>query len=310
MPNLTWSNHSGSGLESMDSQVGSYLAPEKSIDMVQTRRQTTVKAPILKRGLAKRSGRTKKKSLMHGFVDCHCHISAGDFDKDVEEVIENSKKAGLLALLAVAEHAGEFTKIIELSQRAFGLQDLDAALPVIEKYKDRLVGVGEVGLDFTPRFVSGESDKESQKLVLIRQAQVAKELDLPLNVHSRSAGRPTIHLLKEQGVDKALLHAFDGKPSVAMEGVKAGYFFSIPPSIIRSEQKQKLVKQLPLENICLETDSPALGPEKQVRNEPRNICVSAEYISKVKGVSLETVMEVTTQNALRLFPKLKSAIKP
>lgn len=270
---------------------------------------------------------------MHGYVDCHCHISSGDFDKDIEEVVESSKKAGILALLAVAEHAGEFDKIIDLSQRFPGfifpclgvhpvqdtspeqqrgasLQDLDAALPIIEKYKDHLVAIGEVGLDFTPRYVSGETDKESQRQVLIRQAQIAKELDLPLNVHSRSAGRPTIHLLKEQGVEKALLHAFDGKPSVAMEGVKAGYFFSIPPSIIRSEQKQKLVKQLPLENICLETDSPALGPEKQVRNEPKNICISAEYISKIKGVSLQEVMEVTTQNALRLFPKIKAAIRP
>ncbi|KAM6917273.1 putative deoxyribonuclease TATDN3 isoform 3-T3 [Lycodopsis pacificus] len=268
---------------------------------------------------------------MHGYVDCHCHISAGDFDKDIEEVVENSKKAGLLALLAVAEHVGEFEKIIELSQRFPGfifpclgvhpvqevspeqqrgasLQDLDAALPIIEKYKDHLVAIGEVGLDFTPRYVRGETDKDSQRQVLIRQAQIAKELDLPLNVHSRSAGRPTIQLLKEQGVEKALLHAFDGKPSVAMEGVKAGYFFSIPPSIIRSDQK--LVKQLPLENICLETDSPALGPEKQVRNEPKNICVSAEYISKIKGVSLQEVMDVTTQNALRLFPKIKSAVRP
>ncbi|XP_019133484.2 putative deoxyribonuclease TATDN3 isoform X1 [Larimichthys crocea] len=270
---------------------------------------------------------------MLGFVDCHCHISARDFDKDIEEVIDSSKQVGLLALLAVAEHAGEFEKIIELSQRFPGfifpclgvhpvqdvspeqqrgarLQDLDAALPIIEKYKDHLVAIGEVGLDFTPRYVSSDTDKDSQRQVLVRQAQIAKELDLPLNVHSRSAGRPTIHLLKEQGVEKALLHAFDGKPSVAMEGVKAGYFFSIPPSIVRSEQKQKLVKQLPLENICLETDSPALGPEKQVRNEPKNICISAEYISKIKGVSLQTVMEVTTQNALRLFPKLKSAIRP
>ncbi|XP_056281731.1 tatD DNase domain containing 3-like isoform X2 [Pseudoliparis swirei] len=266
---------------------------------------------------------------MHGYVDCHCHISARDFDKDIEEVVENSRKAGLLALLAVAEHAGEFEKIIQLSQRFIfpclgvhpvqevspeeqrgaSLQDLDAALPIIEKYKDHLVAIGEVGLDFTPRYVRGETDKENQRQVLIRQAQIAKKLDLPLNVHSRSAGRPTIHLLKEQGVEKALLHAFDGKPSVAMEGVKAGYFFSIPPSIIRSDQ-QKLVKQLPLENICLETDSPALGPEKQVRNEPKNICVSAEYISKIKGVSLQEVMEVTTQNALRLFPKIKSAIRP
>ncbi|KAK5858013.1 hypothetical protein PBY51_011214 [Eleginops maclovinus] len=269
---------------------------------------------------------------MQGYVDCHCHISAKDFDKDLEEVVQSAKQAGLLAILAVAEHAGEFEKIIELTQRFPGfvfpclgvhpvqefspeqqrgasLEDLDAALPLIEKYKDQLVAIGEVGLDFTPRFVKGETDKDVQRKVLIRQAQIAKELDLPLNVHSRSAGRPTIQLLKEQGVEKALLHAFDGKPSVAMEGVKAGYYFSIPPSIVRSEQ-QKLVKQLPLENICLETDSPALGPEKQVRNEPRNVVVSAEFISRVKGVSLQTVMDVTTQNALRLFPRIKNKLRP
>ncbi|XP_071380628.1 putative deoxyribonuclease TATDN3 isoform X4 [Centroberyx affinis] len=249
---------------------------------------------------------------MHGYVDCHCHISAGDFDKDIDEVIENSKKAGLLALLAVAEHAGEFDKIIQLSQRFPGfIFPCLGVHPVQEVSPEQQRGASlQVGLDFTPRYVSNETDKESQRQVLIRQAEIAKHLDLPLNVHSRSAGRPTIHLLKEQGVEKVLLHAFDGKPSVAMEGVKAGYFFSIPPSIIRSEQKQKLVKQLPLENICLETDSPALGPEKQVRNEPRNISVSAEYISKIKGLPLEKVMEATTQNALRLFPKLKSAIRP
>ncbi|XP_029349051.1 putative deoxyribonuclease TATDN3 isoform X4 [Echeneis naucrates] len=249
---------------------------------------------------------------MHGYIDCHCHISAGDFDKDIEDVIENSKKAGLLALLAVAEHAGEFDKIIALSQRFPGfIFPCLGVHPVQEASPDQQRGASlQVGLDFTPRYVNNEADKESQRQVLICQAQIAKELDLPLNVHSRSAGRPTIHLLKEQGVEKVLLHAFDGKPSVAMEGVKAGYFFSIPPSIIRSEQKQKLVKQLPLENICLETDSPALGPEKQVRNEPKNISISAEYISKIKGVALEKVIEVTTQNALRLFPKLKLAIRP
>uniref|UniRef100_A0A4W5PJ65 TatD DNase domain containing 3 n=1 Tax=Hucho hucho TaxID=62062 RepID=A0A4W5PJ65_9TELE len=154
---------------------------------------------------------------MKGFIDCHCHISAGDFDK-----VGLLRNAGLLALLAVAEHVGEFEKIIQLSQRFPGfifpclgvhpiqgtapepqrgalLQDLDSALPLIEKYKDHLVAIGEVGLDFTPRFVSGDADKDSQRQVLIRQAEIAKQLDLPLNVHSRSAGRPTIHLLKEQG---------------------------------------------------------------------------------------------------------------
>ncbi|XP_072313700.1 putative deoxyribonuclease TATDN3 isoform X2 [Eucyclogobius newberryi] len=264
---------------------------------------------------------------MHRYVDCHCHISSGDFDKDLEDVIDRSKKAGLLAILAVAEHSGEFEKIIKLSerfpgfifpclgvhpvqevspgqQRAAAPQDLDAALPLIDTYRDQLVAVGEVGLDFTPRWASGDAEKDGQRQVLARQVELAKRLDLPVNVHSRSAGRPTIHLLKELGVERALLHAFDGKPSVAMEAVRAGYFFSIPPSIVRSEQ-QKLVKQLPLENICLETDSPALGPEKQVRNEPQNVRVSAQYVAEVKGVSLERVAEVTTSNALRLFPKLR-----
>ncbi|XP_062827988.1 putative deoxyribonuclease TATDN3 isoform X4 [Anolis carolinensis] len=256
-----------------------------------------------------------------GAVDCHCHLAAPEF--------EGSK---LLALVAVAEHSGDFEKIIHLSERYSGfvfgclgihpiqssptgqersvtLQDLDEALPLIELYKDHLLAIGEVGLDFTPRIASTEEQKEGQRQVLIKQIQLAKQLDLPLNVHSRSAGRPTINLLKEQGAERVLLHAFDGKPSVAIAGVQAGYFFSIPPSIIRSEQKQKLVKQLPLESICLETDSPALGPEKQVRNEPKNIFIAAEYIAKIKGISVEDVLHKTTQNALKVFPKLKSILQ-
>nr|XP_038946529.1 putative deoxyribonuclease TATDN3 isoform X4 [Rattus norvegicus] len=252
-----------------------------------------------------------------GLVDCHCHLSAPDFDS-----------ANVMALVAVAEHAGEFEKIMQLSERYNGfilpclgvhpvqelspektrsvtLKDLDVALPIVENYKDRLLAIGEVGLDFSPRYAGTHEEKEEQRQVLIRQVQLAKRLNVPLNVHSRSAGRPTISLLREQGAEKVLLHAFDGRPSVAMEGVRAGYYFSIPPSIVRSGQKQKLVKQLPLSSLCLETDSPALGPEKLTRNEPCNISIAAEFIAQVKGISVEEVREVTTQNAFKLFPKLQ-----
>ncbi|XP_054051738.1 putative deoxyribonuclease TATDN3 isoform X3 [Rissa tridactyla] len=274
-----------------------------------------------------------------GPVDCHCHLAAPCFQTDVAAVVREAKQAAVSALVVVSERAEEFRSVVALSERFPGFvlpclgvhpvqevspeeqrsvipKDLDAALPLIELYKDKLVGIGEVGLDFTPRFASTDEQKEGQRQVLIKQIELARSLDLPLNVHSRSAGRPTINLLKEQGATKVLLHAFDGKPSVAMEGVKAGYFFSIPPSIIRTFnsclvffKKQKLVKLLPLESMCLETDSPALGPEKQVRNEPKNIYVAAEYIAKIKGIPVEEVIEVTTQNALKVFPKLRNFLR-
>ncbi|XP_051472302.1 putative deoxyribonuclease TATDN3 isoform X2 [Apus apus] len=268
---------------------------------------------------------------MAGPVDCHCHLAAPCFQPDAAAVVREAQQAAVSALVVVSEQAAEFRSVLALSerfpgfvwpclgvhpvqevspeeQRSVALQDLDAALPLIELYKDKLVGIGEVGLDFTPRFASTDEQKEGQRQVLIKQIELARRLDLPLNVHSRSAGRPTINLLREQGATKVLLHAFDGKPSVAMEGVKAGYYFSIPPSIIRSEQ-QKLVKLLPLESMCLETDSPALGPEKQVRNEPKNIYIAAEYIAKIKGIPVEEVVEVTTQNALKVFPRLRNFLQ-
>ena len=94
---------------------------------------------------------------------------------------------------------------------------------------------------------------------------LALELDLPLNVHSRSAGRHTVRLLLERGARKVLLHAFDGKASSALAAVEAGYFFSIPPSVVRSRQKQKLLKQLPVSCLLVETDSPVLGPFKRTK---------------------------------------------
>ncbi|XP_055000597.1 putative deoxyribonuclease TATDN3 isoform X4 [Sorex araneus] len=244
-------------------------------------------------------------------VDCHCHLCAPEFDDDLDDVLEKAKQANVKALVVVAEHSGEFEKIIRLSERYDGF-----VLPCLGVHPIQGLSLADqrsvalkVGLDFSPRLASTDEQKEEQRQVFIRQIQLAKRLGLPLNVHSRSAGRPTISLLKEQGADQVLLHAFDGRPSVAMDGVQAGFFFSIPPSIIRSGQKQKLVQQLPLSSICLETDSPALGPEKQVRNEPCNAWVAAEYIAQVKGLRVEDVVAATTQNALRLFPRLRTLLQ-
>ncbi|XP_071391078.1 LOW QUALITY PROTEIN: putative deoxyribonuclease tatdn3 [Centroberyx affinis] len=264
--------------------------------------------------------------MENGFVDCHCHISAREFEEDLEDVMKRTTEAGVQTLVAVTEEVGEFVRVLQLQdrfpglvapcfglhplqaggereQRSVRLQDLDPVLPLFHQHRERLVAIGEVGLDFTPWCAPTEQDRDDQMAVFIKQLNIAKELDLPVNVHSRSAAKVTIATMREQGISRALLHNFAGKPSVALEGVKAGYLFSFPPAVCRNQQRDKLIKQIPLEHICLETDSPALGPDKHVRNEPANILLSCQHIARVKGLPPHTVQHVTTHNAYRLFPK-------
>lgn len=234
------------------------------------------------------------------------------------------------AVVVVPVGSEEFSKVLDLSskygdilfpclgvhpvqvetddQRSVAMADVESALPIMEKYVDKLCGVGEIGLDFQPRICKDPDSKDVQKEVLRLQVEFAKKHNLPVNVHSRSAGRPAICALKEFGASNVVMHAFDGRPSVAMEGVKEGFYFSIPPSIVRNDQ-EKLVKQVPIENMLLETDAPGLGPEKGVRNEPSNIYISCEYIAKVKKIDPLEVKRATTANALKLFPKIARLVK-
>ncbi|MEM3096214.1 MAG: TatD family hydrolase [Nitrososphaerota archaeon] len=131
--------------------------------------------------------------------------------------------------------------------------------------------------------------------------ELSKELDLPLVIHSRSAGRYALDLLTSLGAERVIMHAFDGSASEAERGAAKGYYFSIPPSVVRSEQKQKMVRRLKLESLLLESDAPALGPERAAPNYPKNIKISAEYVARAKGLTLEKVVDVTMDNASQLL---------
>jgi TatD DNase family protein len=169
----------------------------------------------------------------------------------------------------------------------------------IYKERARLVAVGEVGLDFW--IVKENADKELQKEIFKSFINLANELDLPLNVHSRSAGRHAVALLLECNAAKVQMHAFDGKASSAQPGLEAGYFFSIPPSVVRSRQKQKLVKKIPLSQLLVETDSPVLGPNRNRRNEPINISISIRAIAELKNISEQEVIETVSENTQKLY---------
>jgi TatD DNase family protein len=248
-------------------------------------------------------------------IDCHAHLADASFADDLEAVLERARAAGVQAVLCVAEGLEDAAPVLALAAReplvraCLGVHperaDLEAAHAMgelIREHAETLVGIGEVGLDYW--LAEGEEARELQRTVLASFVALANELDVPLNVHSRSAGHYTIAFLREQGARRVLLHAFDGRASYAEAGLEAGYCFSVPPSVVRSPQKQKLVKRLPLASLLLETDSPVLGPDKTARNEPANVAISARAIAELKGLPLEEVLEITTANARRLFSRL------
>jgi len=245
-------------------------------------------------------------------IDTHAHLCSEEFDKDLPHVLERAKTAGVTGIVAVGENLKDAHRNLSLSRLdpavlpAAGLYPtiLDIAQArklhdFIIQNKNSLTAIGEVGLDYWK--IKGEDDREIQREILRSFIRLSRELDLPLNIHSRSAGRHAIALLIEERAKRVQLHAFDGRASTAMRGVEAGFFFSIPPSVVRSRQKQKLVKQLPLECLLVETDSPVLGPDPKKRNEPANAQVAIAAIAEIKGLKKEKVAEIVYENTRQIY---------
>jgi TatD DNase family protein len=251
-------------------------------------------------------------SLSPKLIDVHAHLCDPVFDRDREEVLERARRAGVAAVVAVGENLADARKNLALARRhamilpAAGLYptildvaEAEAMQDFIREHRAELVAVGEVGLDHWA--VQEERDRGLQREIFRSFIALAAELDLPLNVHSRSAGRETIALLLECNARRVHLHAFDGRAGAALPAVEAGYFFSIPPSVVRSPQKQKLVRRLPLSAILVETDSPVLGMTAGERNEPARLPVVIEAIARLKNVSEDEVIAAAVANTGRLY---------
>jgi len=255
---------------------------------------------------------------MSKLIDTHTHLCDPVFDADRAAVLKRAAGAGVGAVILVGEDIGDARRNLELADGNPMLKPAAGLYPAIldQAQADdlqrfirneimRLVAIGEVGLDYW--VVKEDADKELQREIFKGFIDLSLELDLPLNVHSRSAGRHAVSLLLDCGATRVQMHAFDGKASAALPAVEAGFYFSIPPSVVRSRQKQKLVKNLPLNCLLVETDSPVLGPTTDERNEPANIRISVKAIAEIKGISEAQVIEAVTENTRKLYGDLTIA---
>ena len=248
-------------------------------------------------------------------IDTHAHMGDVVFDTDRGDVLKRARNAGLAAVVSVSEDISDAERSLKIGKLhpmllpAAGLHpsniEIDQAeslISFIRREQEKLWAIGEVGLDYW--IAKGERERCRQRDIFLKFIDFSIELDLPLNVHSRSAGRHVVNMLLERGAKKVQLHAFDGKASSALPAVEAGFFFSIPPSVVRSPQKQKLVRALPLSCLLIETDSPVLGPSREERNEPANALMSVTAIAELKNLSREYVLEAVSQNSQKLYVKI------
>ncbi|KAG0234989.1 putative deoxyribonuclease tatdn3 [Actinomortierella wolfii] len=278
-------------------------------------------------------------------IDIHAHIYPPTIPAEsIPPLLHRAKAAGLQGIISVPETLVDARAVLRLSiahpnflfpcagihpaqpirdedgatigVRTVMESDLEGLFEFMEENLGRLVGMGEVGLDFTPQVIqsphnparlaaSADDVKTEQRKVFARQIKFAIQHDLPLNVHSRSAGHHAITLLEELDATKVVLHAFDGQIKYVRKAVALGYYFSIPTSAVRIPQQKAIAEEVPLEQLLLESDTPALAPEKGVSNVPSNLVVAAQEIAKIKNVDLETVIQQTTRNAYKLFPKIE-----
>ena len=254
--------------------------------------------------------------------DTHAHLCWEAFDGDRDKVVEEARKK-IKGVLVSSARLEEGVKVLELVKKNPGFlfasigyhpinltsdkyirggesgDDFGKVIELIRKNRDKILAIGEVGLDF--HWEKDLEKQERQKEVFSHFIELAKELHKPIVIHSWEAEREAFEIIKGTGL-KATFHCYTGPRDLAMEIVKEGFFVSINTNVIFSKAIRKTATAIPLESMLLETDSPFMDPDhSRKRNTPENILLSAEKIGELRGVSAEEVGKAAWENAKRFL---------
>lgn len=269
-------------------------------------------------------------------TDTHCHLDYDKFDPDRQAVIERARQAGVLRILVPGLEKESSRAAVQLAEDhpeiyaavGFHPTDLDAfsedSLVEIEEMArhPKVVAVGEIGLDYY--WVKAESAQARQREVLKQQLALARSLNKPVIIHMREEndswfGQASIDLLdilgawhqdlKTSGHPLAerpgVLHSYNGNLDTARKALALNFYIGVtgPVTYKNAEEKRKIVAQIPLSSLLIETDAPFLAPVPQrgKRNEPAFVAYIADKIAEIHMTTREQVAQVTTANSARLF---------
>jgi len=259
---------------------------------------------------------------MPEFIDSHCHIDGPEYDADRQEVIARALDAGVTTMLNVGTGdpgSAVFERAAELAERhkniyaAIGVHPHDAKLfdeaaeiRLIDlvKQSSKVIAWGEIGLDYH----YDHSPREVQRDVFRRQLRIARALDLPVIILSRSADDDTIDILRDE-LDSygraGVLHCFGGSLQMARDALDLGFYISFAGNLTfkKAEDLRDVARQLPLDRLLVETDCPYLTPVpyRGKRNEPARVVETAGCLATLHGRESEEIGRITSENFRQLF---------
>lgn len=257
------------------------------------------------------------------FVDSHCHIDGEAFDADRDEVVERARNAGVKAMLVVGTgnpHNGEIAKAVAAAEKyenvfaSVGVHPHDAKeyddkaenhLIELVKSSEKVIAWGEIGLDF----YYDHSPRDVQIEVFRRQIRTAKDLNLPIIIHSRDANDETVEILREETAYPefrgGIMHCFGGSAEMAESLMEIGFLISFAGNVTfkKADNLRDAARVVPLEKLLIETDCPFLTPVpfRGKRNEPSFVVNTAKFLAEFYDVELQILAEKTTGNFIEFF---------
>ena len=249
-------------------------------------------------------------------VDSHCHIDMPAFDDDRDAVMARAREAGVEAMLLIGgvdEEAGH-RRAVRVAEElklpvSAGVHPHEARLATPAVYDElrglardkRIVAIGEIGLDFH----YDHSPRDVQRDVFRAQVRLARELDLPVIVHTREADDETAALLEDEGATKGVIHCFTGGEDLARRALALGFCISFSGIVTfpRSEVIQRVARTVPLDRLLVETDAPFLAPppHRGKRNEPAFVVEVVRFVARLRGETPEAIGAAALANFRRAF---------
>ena len=260
-------------------------------------------------------------------IDSHCHIDLADFDEDRDEVVERARAAGLVEMLIVGgvDEGKGFERALSVAEEfglpvTAGIHPHEARLADEQVYdqirglagEGRIVAIGEIGLDFH----YDHSPRPAQREALRRQIRLAREVGLPVIVHTREADEETAVILEQERASEVggVIHCFTGGKDLASRALALGFCISFSGIVAfpRSEIIQEVAREVPDDRLLVETDAPFLAPppHRGKRNEPAFVVEVSRRVAALRGVEPEAVGDLARRNYERLFRRSLGGGKP